>query len=134
MRSTTDEFSFMVKPSTIPEAGVGLFAMHDIAAGTELAVEPKDETYVTRRPEEVPKAFWGLCEFTQDGMLYGPRYFNRLSVEAFINHSDDPNTKYREEEGTTGHFALRDIKAGEEILMDYRDLNEPSALKEAYFK
>lgn len=45
---------------------------------------------------------------------------------AFINHSCAPNAFMREVPGSqVMFFALRDIEAGEEITMDYRDPEHP---------
>lgn len=47
---------------------------------------------------------------------------------AFINHSCQPNAYMREVPGNrVMFFALRDIEAGEEITIDYRDPNHPPA-------
>lgn len=47
---------------------------------------------------------------------------------AFINHSCVPNAYMREVPGNkVMFFALRDIKAGEEITINYRDPHHPPA-------
>lgn len=49
----------------------------------------------------------------------------------YINHSREPNIhKIGEDHIVTS----RAIKAGEEILIDYNQLNEPEHLKEDYYK
>jgi SET domain-containing protein len=40
-------------------------------------------------------------------------------IAAFINHSCDPNCEIDEIKGRIWIFALRDIKAGEELTYDY---------------
>lgn len=56
-----------------------------------------------------------------DGMVGG-------DATAFINHSCEPNAFMRSAPGDKIlFFALRDIEAGEEITMDYRDPYHPAA-------
>jgi SET domain-containing protein len=43
MRTETDEFSFILKPSEIPGAGVGVFANQDINADSELRLFPEPD-------------------------------------------------------------------------------------------
>lgn len=45
---------------------------------------------------------------------------------AYINHSCAPNAYMRAAGESVVFFALRDIEAGEEITMDYRDPNHPA--------
>ena len=56
-----------------------------------------------------------------DGMVGG-------DATAYINHSCEPNAFMRSAPGDKIiFFALRDIEAGEEITMDYRDPYHPAA-------
>ena len=56
-----------------------------------------------------------------DGMVGG-------DATAYINHSCEPNAYMRSAPGDKVlFFALRDIEAGEEITMDYRDPYHPAA-------
>src|SRR5688572_12918117 len=51
----------------------------------------------------------------------GPRTFISPSgdIDDFVNHSCDPNTGVRDDNGRIVLFALKDIKAGHEINFDY---------------
>lgn len=52
------------------------------------------------------------------------------NATAYINHSCAPNSFMRNLRGDrVGFFALRDIKPGEEITMDYRDPHHPEVCK-----
>ena len=42
MKNTTDCFSFILKPSTIPNGGVGVFVLHDVANDTYMELFLKD--------------------------------------------------------------------------------------------
>ena len=50
MKNITDRFSFILKPSTIVNGGVGVFALNDIAKGTYMELFLKDfqeETFLS---------------------------------------------------------------------------------------
>ena len=111
-----------IKPS--PIHGVGVFALRDIKKGDRCYVVPDrsvdwfslgvsdlnkfDAVY----PEikELILARWPLV--ASGSKFLSPNYDVRLV--AFLNHSDHPN--YDQATDT----ALEDIKAGEEIVEDYR--------------
>ena len=123
----TNQFSFILKPS---EHGVSVFAVHNIAKGTELrlfAGKGKEADHVYRR-EEVPELFRAYCVERKDHLL-GPKDFGAMPVGWYMNHSRNPNAALQDE-----HFyALRDIGEGAEIVIDYRDLGEPEEAKEDYY-
>ena len=101
----------------------------------------------------VPLAAWWVSP-TEDGPLRAAVRVERRGVEAgevrrrrigdggadallgaggnaaqFINHSCQPNSFVRIMHGHIIFFALRDIRPGEEITMDYRDPNHPLVCK-----
>ena len=128
--TTTTEFSFVLKPS---EHGVGVFAVHDIKAGTYLRLfgnEKKDGTgvAVSRNKEDVPELFRQYCVFRED-ILRCPKDFGRMEIGWHLNHSKTPNAYHRDYH----YYALRDIKAGEEITIDYNSLEEPEEEKDDYY-
>jgi SET domain-containing protein len=47
-----------------------------------------------------------------------------------LNHSETPNAVHRDYE----YYALVNIRAGEEITIDYNSLGEPEDAKEDYYK
>lgn len=117
-------FHFRLKPSTIPDAGVGVFATTDIPRGTLLKelFAPDD---VTRRtwaefaaldvPAEVKENF--VTRYEEE--CFTPRDFNRISVGWFLNDSEEPNLAH---DANYDYFTLRDVRAGEELLIRYDDL------------
>ena len=109
MRKSTDRFSFILKPSTVAGAGVGVFALHDIAKDTflELFLENFEEELVAEGA--VPKELQGFCIPQKDGKLLCPKLFNRLDIGNYLNHSKNNNARLENEKG---YFAKRDIKAG----------------------
>jgi SET domain-containing protein len=131
MKYKTDHFSFILKPSTIKNAGVGVFALHDIAEGTHMALFSEGFQEEIRKPEDIPKELRGYCIIQKDGTLLCPKYFNKLDIGNYLNHSEAPNIKHDKDKG---YFALRDIKVGEEIFADYRELEEPEDKRESFYK
>jgi SET domain-containing protein len=120
------EFSFILKPS--PIGGIGVFATHDIPAGKQAfsgQFSPRKMAI-----KDVHADFLKYCIFVNDEECLCPERFDRMEIGWFLNHSDKPNIA-KNAEGLT--IAVRDIKAGDEILCDYNQLNEPDHLKEAYY-
>jgi hypothetical protein len=112
---------FRLKPSTIPGAGVGVFATADIPAGTvlpelfaddDVRFVPWAEFAALPEPAEVTENF----AVRYDDGAYLPRDLNRMSVGWFLNDSRDPNLDH---DPDYVYFARRDVRAGEELLIDY---------------
>lgn len=130
------EFSFMLKPSSL--GGVGVFATHDIAEGTHLFKTPS--ALRTLPIKDVPKPLLPYCIYTSDEECLCPERFDRMEIGWFINHSATPNIARRtaitdkESFEVRSIYAIKNIKAGDEIFIDYNSLNEPEHLKENYYK
>lgn len=132
------EFSFILKPSTL--GGVGVFATHDISAGTQL-FRHEGHTIRKLKIKNVPEELVKYCVYINDEECLCPERFDRMEIGWYINHSNTPNIENRgevkidENNGVKPNFyAIKDIKAGDEILIDYNTLNEPEHLKEDYYK
>lgn len=128
MKNKTNEFSFILKPS---KYGIGVFALHDIAEGAYLDLFREDFQEEVRETKDVPEELQGFCLGREDGKLLCPKFFNRMDIGNYLNHSENPNMRY---EKGKGYFAKRDIKAGEELFADYRELSEPENSREDYYK
>ncbi len=126
----TDRFSFILKPSTIPNAGVGVFVLHDIAKSTYMELFLPDFQEEICDPNDVPKELQIYCLPQKDGKLLCPKLFNRLDIGNYLNHSDKPNLVYKK---GTGYFASCDIKAGEELFADYREIDGPEYAQKEYY-
>ncbi len=122
----TSEFSFLLKPS---EHGIGVFAAHDIKAGTYLRLFGRSNKAVLRQKKDVPEVFHQYC-LDRGRKLWCPADFGRMEVGWHLNHSTTPNTAHR----NYFYYALQDIAAGEEITIDYNTLEEPEVAKEDYYK
>lgn len=108
--------------------GVGVIAIRDVPRGTYL-FRGEDERVVWLARADVrrlPPAARALYE--DFGMVSGDRIgvppsLNRLSVGWYVNHSARPNIE-ADDDGR--FFALRRIRAGEELTADYRTfVDEP---------
>ena len=127
----TDSNSFILKPTEIEGAGVGVFTLHDIEPDTWLALKPRGESVgVNVREEDIPKELITYCVANNDGTWNCPPEFNHMHVVWYLNHSDTPNAYKRDD----GYYSTKLIKAGEEVTIDYNILDEPEDKKEAYYK
>lgn len=126
----TNEFSFVLKPST---HGVGVFATHDISKDAHLRLfgdgEKIDLRSQRRNKNSVPEPFRDYC-MDRGETLVCPEDFGRMQLGWYLNHSSNPNA-YRDKDFKW--YALKHIKAGEEILIDYNSLEEPDEAKEPYY-
>lgn len=129
------EFSFILQPS--PLGGVGVFAAHDIPDGTHLF----KSRFITRtmKVKDVPPLLLKYCIYISDEECICPERFDRMEIGWYLNHSSKPNVAKKTAASSSDSksrniYAIQDIKAGDEILIDYNCLNEPEHLKEDYYK
>jgi SET domain-containing protein len=128
MKKETNEFSFVLKPARY---GVGVFAVHNIVKGSHLRlfVDEKTLDYKWRElsKKKVPKIFWGHC-LDRGKTLICPSDFGAMPIGWYLNHSSTPNAgpgKNPNPHRRYRWYSLRNIKAGEEIMVDYNNLEEP---------
>lgn len=125
----TTEFSFILKPS---EHGIGVFAVHDIKKDTKLRLfgddKNFDDGFRILPKNEIPKKFLDYCIEFED-KVYAPNDFGKMEIGWYLNHSKDFNAYHKD----YIWYSSRDIKAGEEILVDYNSLGEPDEFKQDYY-
>ena len=130
------EFSFVLKPS--PLGGIGVFATHDIPVGTKIF----NHSYALRilNIKDIPQEFIKYCIYISEEECICPEQFDRMEIGWYINHSNTPNIAAEPlalgiDNLVNDHapYTIKDIKAGDEILIDYNYLNEPEELKEEYY-
>jgi len=122
-----------VKESTIPGAGMGLFADQFIPKDTVTwrfcpnydLIVPRDD--LLRFSEESRAQFLNYCYFdkkTRHFILCG-------DDERFINHADTPNIvqSFGGDEIEGVELAARDIEKGEELFVNYYDFDEDAERK-----
>ncbi len=128
---STNEFSFILKPS---EHGVGVFATQDIKQGTHLRLFGDNEVVnlkaLEREKESVPEFYQEHC-LNRGDKLICPQDFGHMHIGWYLNHSNNYNAIPDE---VYEWYASRDIKSGEEILVDYNTLDEPDESKADYYK
>lgn len=117
----TTELSFVLKES--PIANVGVFATHAIAGGTQLRLFPGPPSRLLTRDvlQKTPllerfSEFFGV-DATEG--VYVAADFGQMEIDWYLNHSDTPNASH---DKNYDYYALRNITAGEEITIDYREL------------
>ena len=109
--------------------GVGVFAIRDIPSGIDPFVGSGTDVW-TEIPltsfENDPDIAWEVKELTKamyvikDGMIFVPeRSLNDINISFFVNHSKKPNTEARVIKKDFYFFTIRDIKKGQELLVDY---------------
>ncbi len=129
----TNEFSFLLKPST---HGVGVFAAHDIKINTPMRLFGDANPRRILKKDDIPEEFRNFCADRGETMICPPD-FGYMPHGWFLNHSQNSNTEtrggYNEKDGYS-FFAKKDIKAGEEITIDYNNLEETENSKEDYYK
>ena len=128
-----NEFLLILKPSTIPNAGIGAFAAEDIAKGVVVA-SSKGILHTLRHRSEVPDDFIHYCIAQGEDMWLCPADFNKMECSWFINHSSMPNVGLFLEGEYRYLKTICEIKKGEELVVDYNELDEPEYLKGDYSK
>jgi SET domain-containing protein len=115
-----------IRPSRVH--GVGVFAIRSIRKGTNIFRGDDGEIVWVRKnqvkglPKELKRLYEDFCIIKQKGKLYGcPKSFNILTVAWYLNESKSPNVYC---DANYDFFALRDIRPGEELTVDYSTYNE----------
>jgi hypothetical protein len=127
--NNTNEFSFILKPS---KYGVGVFATHDITRGTYLRLFGDEKLYEHRirmmKKEDIPEVFQDYC-MSRGEQLVCPEDFGQMPVGWYLNHSKEGNAEHKD----FNWYASKDIKAGDEVLINYNTLEEPEEDKENFY-
>lgn len=113
------ETKLIVKASKIH--GVGCFTRVSIKKGEDISDFFGSDCKFTKR-EAVKDWLLTSIYCYQDverGGYWGPTNFNRMSPGWYLNHSSKPNVRTYQDEKLV---ALKSIKAGQELTIDYKDL------------
>ena len=117
----------MIKPS--PLHGIGVFAIRDIPKGTKDIFSEgfgdwikvsKDE--VDALPSHSRELIENHCLFDEDSYFIPEYGFKLVDLVIYLNHSATPNVLSLND--GEQFEALVDIKAGEELLVDYGTIVE----------
>jgi hypothetical protein len=116
-----------LRQSKIGGAGIGVFAIKKIRRGVPLFLGENDEMLwveaetIGKLPRQIRKLYDDFGVFRSD-RCGCPRSFNALTPAWYLNHSNKPNVCCNRE--TLEFFALRDIREGEELTVDYSTYSE----------
>ena len=99
--------------------GRGLYAVSDIPAGTKVIRAPliHFDAKDTKKVSETILEHYIYCGFDDEETSWIP-----LGHALLINHSTEPNLdwfKVESDKNVVDYIALKDIKSGEEFLVDY---------------
>ena len=115
----------MIRPS--PVEGIGVFAIREIPKGCRTmfskANKAHDEwisvpkTEVEQLPAHSRALIENYCLYDDDNYFIADYGFKKMDLVNFLNHADTPNVISIND----GEFfeAVRDIKQGEELVIDY---------------
>jgi hypothetical protein len=114
-----------LRPSSVANGGVGVFAIRRIKKGTPLFPGDNEEVLWVRKKDlsNQPRQIRRLYEdfaVSREGRFGCPQNFNRLTVAWYLNEpAPGQAANVRCVEETLDLFALRDIREGEELTVDY---------------
>ena len=106
-----------------PVHGIGVFAIRTIPKGVhplQTMAQPKDVKFTRKEIAELPKSVRQqidiFCYHHKDEVRVSTMGLNTMDMAFYLNHSKSPNLRMKK----SGDFeALRRIKTGEELMMDY---------------
>jgi len=119
----------MIRPS--PIEGIGVFALRDIPKGCRnMFGKPDDasewiavsKNEIGSLPVHAQFLVGNYCLYDEENYFIPAQGFKKIDLSLFLNHSDTPNVISIND----GDFfeAIRDIKEGEELLIDYGEIVE----------
>lgn len=117
----------MIRPS--PIEGIGVFALQDIPKGCRSMFSkasdqeqwiPVTRAEVEKLPAHAKALIENYCLYDEENYFVPDYGFKKMDLVNFLNHSDTPNVISIND----GEFfeAIRDIKQGEELLIDYGEI------------
>lgn len=106
----------ILRPSRIE--GVEVFTISPIKKGAKIPLFVGEDSKVVTESSWKKIKRLGLKEYgkyhvAHKGKHYGPLNAHRMSIGWYLNHSSKPNVQ------VDSFVALRDIKKGEELTIDY---------------
>jgi SET domain-containing protein len=122
----------MLRPSPID--GVGVFAIADIPKGCRDMFGPPDppeawvavpRAAVESLPAHVRLLIENYCLYDHTSYFVPADGFAKMDLSLYLNHSETPNVMSVQD---GAYFeAMRDIAAGEELVIDYGEIVDASA-------
>ena len=125
LQELAQETCIALQPSSIH--GIGVFAITDIPSGCRTIFSKSTGGWIELSFTEVEQLPLHIKEFIETYYLYDDeKYFipdhgcKIMDMANYVNHSNDPNI-FSENEGDY-FVSLREIKKGEELLVDYGEI------------
>jgi hypothetical protein len=112
-KKVSKSLSSFVRRKSRRGLGLGLFTKHDIRSG-EFVVEYTGSRIPTKHADTLKTRY--LFEVDEDWTVDGS---SRTNLARYINHSCNPNCEAEIHNGRIYICAVRNIKAGEELSIDY---------------
>lgn len=112
-----------IRPSSKPELGMGLFTLQDInkgdiiwqyEQGLDICIDISRLNTLTSVQQDFLNKY---------GWREGDKFYLSCDSSQYINHSFQPNANLAGEQPNKT-YALRDIKAGEELFIDYGSFDD----------
>jgi SET domain-containing protein len=126
LKQLQEDIYCRVAPSKI--SGVGVVAIRDIPKGTNPFKE-EDINYIPFSEEELKEIHPETLRLIKDLFVFAdgfywipPQGIQTLSITHFLNHSSSPNITT--DNDASEFFAIRDIKQGEELTVNYAIFDE----------
>ena len=124
----------MIRPS--PIEGIGVFALQNIPKGCRSMFSKADEAEqwipiskaeVENLPAHAKALIENYCLYDEFSYFVPDYGFKKMDLVNFLNHSETPNIISIND----GDFfeAIRDIKQGEELFIDYGEIVDEDELK-----
>lgn len=119
-------YKVMTRLRASPVHGVGVFAIKNIKKGTYIFYGDDDDLIwvekdsIKKLTKEIRKYYEDFC-IIKDGKYGCPKNFNLMTIAWYLNNSATPNVGCDE---NYNFYALRNIKAGEELTVDYNTYSE----------
>ena len=106
--------------------GVGVFAIKDIPKGTVVSIGEGEPLLENVEVLDLIKMYCGISCY--DTYVVHENGLNNIYIGYYLNHSDDPNLKIYSDPNAKEHeyvnfITVKDIKMGEELTENYRNLS-----------
>lgn len=113
------------------EYGIGIFSTKDFKVGEFVKLYNKENVLIDVELDNIPEEFKKFVVYRQNNKCNCPKDFSQVESAWYLNHSDNPNLL---EDWDMGLYKVtREIKAGDEFLIDYNNFEEPADKKEEYY-
>ncbi len=109
---------FILKPSTIPTAGVGAFSCSFITKGQVINTTDNSKSFLQLEEKQIDDNYLKYCVLLTNGKYLSPLDFLKMGVFWYINHSESPNLEFKDNK----LWSLEDIQPGDELTLYYSDL------------